>query len=955
MNRILNKKSLFFIGLFLALGLTLGVIIRQERIIDIIRQSGDSVYRNREMVRAPMEIGPGGRSKYAYVKMSMYFRVHNDENYIDLFQTDDYNKGARLEFHNSDAAFIVANSRKSEGYDVYVIPEKIIKNRWYRLEVEVQNKGYVIASLDGKEICNAMDNGVFASMNRLVIGRGFDKDRVFDGDIDKLEVRTGDWPKFMLNLKMFKHFNYEIYIDKLVVRTGDLPGLLLKLKQFKHLNYEIYFRLLSNVIILVLALTLWWKGRKNDVEKRIVVAVKEQQRFLIPISLVIQVLLMWRFEAYRSAVSGYAMLFVMGWGIYPLIVPPDIMRLRSIYVIWPVIGMIGLSILGGYLIGYSVDPSFYLALCVTCVLVLLAINVTLNRKRFLLAAGMFKEDVADIVIYGTLLITPVVLVLIYPVLATGFSTSVYRVGPDLMQYTKMVDYLMNGGTLALSKMRASEFAGMTPGDMNRYTDATMSWPLMNYFRWGLTFYQVMIGKITGVSHSYQIAFVSMVVPYLLEAGIVYVWLRKLNGSLAFTAYFGFVLISFNVNMLNLWYEGFLGNAYANVLFLLIIMLLAMMMEKEHTGFRERSAYVLLIGFVMAALFLSYGEVLLLVFPFFSFMVIVAEFLVYRNIRLSNYLILIAGGLLGLAIVWPCNYVYEWAVLTLKQLLQEGGNGYPQPLWAMPHDILGYGDIYSYLTIDKAGKPMERSVLDTLLGLPLVVGLMSFTIFDVMRDQRRSRVLNIAVMMIIATAGLIVYKKSPNNNYTYMKVYVLFAPLLVIAFVSGIERWSRKTVEWEGTRMIRLLVLSLPVILNGLLYVLQYVSQETVIEKKQMVLARHVRGLNFDNVLMVPYNLGVKRVIYTAIMPGMWAVPEYWNQKKWGSNPYYRIHSGKKLYLLAEKEKNVRYNVKGDVVFDDGSYLIVDSKKRVEDVLCDGKPECNFDVALSSIEEQRPEK
>ncbi|HWQ27118.1 MAG TPA: hypothetical protein VN367_10125 [Chlorobaculum sp.] len=907
------------------------------------------------MVRTPMEIGSGGRTKYAYVKMSMFFRVHNDEDYIDLFQTDDYNKGARLEFHNSEAAFVVANSRKSEGYDIYVIPEKIIKNRWYRLEVEVQNKGYVTASLDGKQICNAMDPGVFASMNRLVIGRGFDKDRVFKGDIDKLEVRTGDWPKFLVNLKIFKHLNYEIYLDKLVVRTGDLPALLLKLKQFKNLNYEIYFRLLANVIVLVMALTFWRKGQKNDVEKRVVATVKEKQRFLIPIFLVIQVLLMWSFEAYRSVVFGYALLFVLGWGVYPLIVPPDVMRLRSIYVIWPVVGMICLSILGGYMIGYSVKPSLYLASCVACVLLLLVINVTLNRKRFLLAAGMFKDDVADIVIYGTMLITPVVLVLIYPVLATGYSTSVYRVGPDLMQYTKMVEYLMNGGSLALSKMRAPEFAGMTPGDMNRYTDATMSWPLMNYFRWGLTFYQVMMGKIIGVNHSYQIAFVSMVVPYLLEAGMVYVWLRKINGSLVYVAYFGFVLIAFNVNMLNLWYEGFLGNAYANVLFLLIIMLLAMLMEKENAGFKERSPFVILVGFVMAALFLSYGEVLLLVFPFFLFMVIVAEFLVYRNIRWNNYLILVAGGLLGLAIVWPCNYLYEWAVLTLKQLLQEGGNGYPQPLWAMPHDILGYGDIYSYLTIDKAGKPMERTALDTLLGLPLVVGVMTFTILDVIRDQRRSRVLKIAVMMIILTVGLLVFKKSPHNNYTYMKMYVLFAPLLIIAFVSGVERWSSKSAEWEGTRMIRLLLLALPVVLNGLLYVVQYVSQETVIEKKQMVLARHMRGLNFENVLMVPYNLGVKRLIYTAIMPGMWAVPEYWNQKKWGANPYYRIHAGKKLYLLAEKEKNVRYNVKGDVVFDDGSYLIVDSKKRVEDVLCNGKSECNFDVAMYAIEEQRQEK
>ena len=923
MSRFLIKKALLLLCLLFSLALALGIFFRYAWMLESIQNSSETVYRNSEMIRTPTEIGSGGRSKYAYVKLKMSFRVNDDEHYGDLFQTDDYNKGVRFEIRKSDAVFVIANSRKSEGYNVYLIPEKIVKNRWYRLEVEVQDKGYVNISLDGKTIFKVIDDGVSASMARLIIGSGYDAERVFDGEIDKIEVRTGDSLNLLLNLNLLKY-----------------------------LQNETYFRFLGNGIVLVLALVFWRKGRKNDVEKRIIGAVLEKRRILLPFLLVIQVLLMWKLEAYRSAVSGYALLFVMGGVMYPLIVPQGILRLRSIYVIWPVIGMICLSILGGYLIGYSVKSSLYLASCLASVALLLTINAVLNRKRFLLAAEMLRDDFADLVIYGTVLVTPVVLVMISPLLQAGYMTSVYRIGPDLMQYTKMADYLMNGGTLALSKMRAPEFAGMTPGEMNRYADATMSWPLMNYYRWGITFYQVMLGKIIGVNHSYQIVFLSMLTPYLLEAGMVYVWLRKINGFMVVPALLGFVLSAFNVNMLNLWYEGFLGNAYTNVLLILIFMLLALLMDKEHAGLKECSKYLLLVGFVMAALFLSYGEVLLFVLPLFFFMAILAEFLVYRNIRWSNYLTLVVGGLLGLAIVLPCNYVYEWAVLTVNQLLKEGGNGYAQPLWAMPNDILGYGDIYSYLTIDKAGKIMERSVPDILLGLLPMAGVVIFMILDLLKDPRRSRVLKIAGLMIVATAWLLVYLKSPNNNYTYMKVYVLFAPLMVITFLGGVEWWSRKACDWEGTRLIRLLVITLPVILNGLLYVVQYVRQETVIGKEQMALAVHLKGLDFENVLMVPYNLGNHRVIYTAIMPGLWAVPGYWNQKSWGDNPYYRIHTGKKLYLLAEKEESIRYKVKGDVVFEDGSYLIVDTKKSIEDVLTDGKRDCDFDVAMEALEEQR---
>ncbi|MCE1274450.1 MAG: hypothetical protein LWW75_08005, partial [Chlorobiales bacterium] len=551
------------------------------------------------------------------------------------------------------------------------------------------------------------------------------------------------------------------------------------------------------------------------------------------------------------------------------------------------------------------------------------------------------------------LVTPVVLVLIYPVLTAGYMTSVYRVGPDMMQYAKMADYLMNGGSLELSRLRAGEFSGMTPGEMNRYADATMSWPLMNYFRWGITFYQVIFAKISGASHSYQVAFISMVIPYLLEAGMVYVWLRRISGFMAVVAFSGFMLSAFNVNLLNLWYEGFLGNAYANVLLLWVVTLHAQMMDDDDANRNVRWEYALLVGFVMAALFLSYGEVLLFVFPLFFFMTITAEFLVYRQVRWNNHFTLAVGGLLGLLTVLPCNYFFDWAVLTVKQLLHEGGNGYAQPLWAMPNEILGLGDIYSYLTIDKAGKLMERTSLDMVLGVLLIVVVAVFVSVDLAKDPRRSKVLKIAALMIMVTSGVLVYLKSPGNNYTYMKVYVLFAPLMAIAFVGGVEQCPRKTEELQvARRLVRLMVFAFPVVLNGVLYVVQYVRQETVIEKKQMELARAAKYIDFTNALIIPYNLGNKRVIYTAIMPALWAVPEFWNKKNWSDKPYYRIHSGKKLYLLAEKERDVTYKVNGNVVFENGAYLIVDTKKCIQDVCSDNKYDVDFDLAKKALEEQR---
>jgi hypothetical protein len=846
--------------------------------------------------------------------MNLSFKVKDDRSFTGVFQTDDYNKGARLEIHDGTASLVVANSHEEDGYDVYVIPEKILKNRWYALKIEVQNHGFVNMSLDGKKYFQVNDQGVAASMSHLVIGRGFDEGRILDGSICNIEVLSGDCSAVMLNLKVINNIHYETYV-----------------------------RFFGNLFVCFFAVIFWrgglWKGTEIPIRR----AIKERQKIWLPVLLLLQAILILHYDAYRTVITGYFLLFILGGALYPLIVPSSVMRQRSTYVIWPVIGMIYLSIIGGYLIGYSVASSYYLIWCFASLVLLLLINVAFNRKKFIISAGILRKDVADIVIYGTVLVTPVVLILIYPVLVTGYMTSVYRVGHDLMQYAKMFEYLVNGGTLSVSKLRAPEFAGMTPGEMNRYADATMSWPLMNYFRWGITFYQVMLGKIAGVRHSYQVAFISIVIPYLLEAGMVYVWLRRVNGFIAVVALSGFMLSAFNVNMLNLWYEGFLGNAYANVLLIWVMMLLAQMMDDEKPGLNIRWQYGALVGFIMAALFLSYGEVLLFIFPVFFLMTIIVEFIVYRKILWSNYLTLAVGGLLGLVIVLPCNYFFDWALLAVRQLLQEGGNGYAQPLWAMPNEILGLSDIYSYLTMDKVGKLMERNPVDFVAGSLLLIVVLFYVIFDLVKDPLRSKVLKFAGMMVIVTSGVLVYLKSPGNNYTYMKMYVLFSPVIVISLVGGVIQWSDNIDKISGARFTRLLVFTSMVIMNGLLYIAQYVRQATVIEKKQMELAEAVKDIDFSSALIIPYNLGNKSIVYTAIMPALWAVPEYWNKKSWGDKPYYRNHYGKKLYLLVEKNAREERVANSDVIFENGYYLVYDTEKRIRDVCLEKKNEVDFDL------------
>ena len=45
----------------------------------------------------------------------------------------------------------------------------------------------------------------------------------------------------------------------------------------------------------------------------------------------------------------------------------------------------------------------------------------------------------------------------------------------------MAQFYLDKGTWSLANSRNFEFIGMTAGEINRYADATMSWPVIGYY------------------------------------------------------------------------------------------------------------------------------------------------------------------------------------------------------------------------------------------------------------------------------------------------------------------------------------------------------------------------------------------------------------------------------------------------------------------------------------------
>ena len=92
-------------------------------------------------------------------------------------------------------------------------------------------------------------------------------------------------------------------------------------------------------------------------------------------------------------------------------------------------------------------------------------------------------------------------------------------------------------------------------------------------------------------------------------------------------------------------------------------------------------FILFASTVFAASLLSYGEGVFFVLPPFLVFVFIVDFLLNRSIKWAPYLAILGSACISLLIVLPCDFIVHWAILTLKQLTQEGGNGYTQPLWA----------------------------------------------------------------------------------------------------------------------------------------------------------------------------------------------------------------------------------------------------------------------------------
>jgi len=141
---IYMKKNIFYIHIIFALSLFFIFSKQVAPIEDVV--SVNNLAKNDELVSyynvehsSPLFYGKVDNPRNAELSFSFKFSLHAFTSYQNLFQTSNYNNGARLEFLNSKAVLIVRDTSYPEFIKIIPVQFVFKKDIFYDLKLRILN------------------------------------------------------------------------------------------------------------------------------------------------------------------------------------------------------------------------------------------------------------------------------------------------------------------------------------------------------------------------------------------------------------------------------------------------------------------------------------------------------------------------------------------------------------------------------------------------------------------------------------------------------------------------------------------------------------------------------------------------------------------------------------------------------------------------------------------------
>lgn len=859
----------------------------------------------------PIRLGNLRKNKDAYFIVDFKFKGKYAPSYENLFQTAPYNLGVRIEQIGLSIALIISNSKEKEKVSVIPLSNALQEGKFHHIKIEALAREFLRIDFDGEVNLIRTPDIVF-STEEFLIGAGFDSTRNYSSELKNINFKKTNYHSVIGDALR----NYPIEISdklKLIAKCG---------------------------VFLVLAILFVLKRQRN----LFTIELRSLSKTWILVLLIIQALVIYGNSAYRSSLIVYCYLLLIGF--YPsMYLKIEYLKLEKyVWLFAPLIGLIILYLTGAYTIAYNYSLKTLLFLPVLSIIIgsLYEYYEIRNGK----ASAHFRQYgvqfIQEKLFFLTAIVLPISLILTSPASSEGIWDSLVstpiRVGPDAALYSRMTQFLLDGGTWSIAKLGIPDFMGMRVGEITSYTNATMDWPFLYFYRWGLVTFQYMYVTLSGQDHTYRVAFTSMLIPVLLIGGIIFYWLREKFSLSIIASIAGSIGIIFNVNLLNLWYEGFYGNTYSLCMYAFFYLLVVKAQDWKFNKGDNYFGQYLLISLVLASILVSYGEGLLFVcFPLIGIYFIVDLF-IRKKINFKLLAMLLSCLAIAIIIVLPCQFIYDWFIISIKQITEEGGNGYPQPFWAAINEILGINNIYEGINSFNGGNALQRSnaaIIRTLLSSAFV-GLILILHFK--NDNNKSNsILNISAYALTIFFVIYIYRVSPSNNYGYMKMYIFLLPLLYVYFYKasyGAGKFFRSVGDGYGNHIA--VAISAVIFLNGISYIANYNKTSTLISPNLILSHAQLKNLDLNNKVFVPVLKGKFPNILPALFPAKW-VTDGWYGWKIEGDRYFENLLDRNIYLFIEKVRcNSKSTVTRNVYYEDNNFIIIDSGKSIRSLLTDGQ-------------------
>jgi hypothetical protein len=848
----------------------------------------------------PIRLGSLQKDKSAYFSADFTFKGGNKNTPQNIFQTAPFNTGIRLELIGGTLGIVYSDHQKKSGYSALMLQKNLNPNEVHHIKIEALTKEFLRVSVDGHVKTIKTPYLIFAT-NEFLIGGGYSFDRTYSGEIRNIK---------------FKYVNYQSWVGSILRHVPtDFESLLTFITKIGLLLSALFFLVFRTI-----------DQKKISVPK---ISVGDDSQILI--LAIIQGLLIYFIPPYKYILIQYVYLYLAGILLVRLVIPAQVKLNDFIWLFAPLVGLMLNVISGAYAIAFELPIPLFAILPVLPFCILLALRA-LSGDRFINQRIFPSVENILIGLRTLTFLTPIILLCLWPGLDGFNSTTPIRVGPDAALYGFMNQYLLDGGTWGEAALGLPEFQGMRVGDITKYTNLTMEWPFAYYYRWGLTGFQLSGSLINGLDHAYKFGFTSLLLPYLLLGGIVFYWLKevfKLSTTLSIIGFIGFI---FNVNLLNLWFEGFYGNMFSLCMYGLLYLLIDSLSFKCRLTIKQKIKSSGFFGLLFSAILVSYGEGLLFVLPLLLLLHGVLNLILRRAIDISLYGQLLAGLLIAVLALLPCQFLLDWFLISLKQVTEEGGNGYPQPYWALISEILGLSNIYQNINATNGGVSMVYSTKQSILTIFSTVALLAIVLFNFLRNRAYST-LGMSAYLLTAIFLLYIYRSSPLNNYSYMKMYAFMLPILFVYFWSSIVNLTESSVIFiRGHSNIIALSLMATMVLNGLAYITTYESTSKKINLEYTVDHRSLSSLNLEDSVMYPVGGSLYPYLLPAILRTTW-LTNGWENQSIKSGDYLSKFLNRKIYFFIEKEVCLEYKFSaGNLVYDGTSFLILDSGILVKNLV-----------------------